>query len=138
MTAAHKDPVTIERGREALAELREACPSLVYAALVTDDGFEIVSQPAGHQADGRLASMSSSVQALADAVSRAMNVGDSEFVILAAEGGHVIQRRVPEHPIVLAAVFDHRETLGKALAISRLTSERLRDLPPSSSTAPAA
>jgi len=137
MTAAHKNPLIVERGRAALAALKESAPSLVFASLVTDDGFEIVSHPTHPNDDGRLASMSSSVQALADAVSRAMSVGDSEFVILAAEQGHVIQRRVPDHPIVLAAVFDHHETLGKALSISRLTTEGLRDLP-TSNAVPAA
>lgn len=138
MTAPQKDPVTIEHAHAALRELRDSCASLVYAALVTDDGFEIARQPNAEHHDDRLASMSSSVQALADAVSRELAMGDSEFVILAAEGGHIIQRRVPEHPMVLAAVFDHHETLGKALSISRLTTERLRGLPHEAGSRPAA
>ena len=138
MTAPQKDPVVIENARAALLELKDSCSSLVYAALVTDDGFEIASQPSAGHHDDRLASMSSSVQALADAVSRELTMGDSEFVILAAESGHIIQRRVPEHPMVLAAVFDHHETLGKALSISRLTTERLRALPHEAGTRPAA
>lgn len=136
MTAPHRDPDTVEACARALAELKDTCPSLVFASLVTDDGFEIVSSPSSHD-DGRLASMSSSVQALADAVAREMAVGVSEYMIIAAESGHIIQRRVPGHQIVLAALFDHHETLGKALSVSRVTAERLRTLP-GTTTAPAA
>lgn len=124
ITPAHKDPDVIRRGEAALAEVREACRSLVFASLITEDGFEIVRTPHADGEDGRLASMSSSVQALADAVSRELRLGDSEYVIIASEAGHVIQRRVPGQPIVFAGVFDTDETLGKALSISRLTTER--------------
>lgn len=125
-TPPHKDPDTIERGTAALAELRASCRSLVFASLVTDDGFEVVRTPrADGEGDGRLASMSSSIQALADAVSRELTLGDSEFVIIASDAGHVIQRRVPGQPVVFAGVFDTDETLGTALALSRLTTERL-------------
>jgi len=125
VTAPHKDPAVIERGRAALRELKDVCRSLVYATLLTDDGFEIVSLPADGRDDSRLASMASSIQALADAVARELRIGDSEFVIIASDSGHIIQRRVPGEPIVLAALFDDDETLGKALSISRLTTEKM-------------
>lgn len=124
----HKDSKVIARGQAALAELREGCRSLVYATFLTDDGFEIVSTPGGRRDDGRLASMASSIQALADAVARELQIGDSEFVIIASESGHVIQQRVPGEPIVLAALFDHDETLGMALSISRVTTEKMSTL----------
>lgn len=127
MTAAHKDPAIIDGGRKALADLKATCPSLVFATVVTDDGFEVVSFPVSHD-DGGLAGMSSSVQALADAVGREMEVGDSDYVIIASRGGHIIQRRVPNHRLVLAAVFDHAETVGKALSVSRVTAERLGEV----------
>lgn len=126
--AAHKDEHVIERGRQALLELREVCSSLVYATFLTDDGFEIVSVPGGSRDDSRLASMASSIQALSDAVAHELQIGASEFVIIASASGHVIQRRVPGEPIVLAALFDDDETLGKALSISRLTTEKMSAL----------
>lgn len=128
MTAPHQDPELIGRGRTALLEMREVCRSLVYATLLTDDGFEVVSLPAGRD-DGRLASMASSIQALSDAVARELRIGASDYVIIASGSGHVIQRRVPDRPIVLAALFDDEETLGKALSISRLAAEKLAGLP---------
>ena len=137
MTAVHKNPTLIEHGRYALQSLKETCPSLVFASLVTDDGFEVVSFPESHD-DGRLASMSSSVQALADAVGQELSVGDSDYVVIASQGGHMIQRRVPGHTLVLAALFDHAETLGKALSVSRVTAERLAAAPLASTKDPAA
>ena len=136
MTAAHKDPELIAHGHAALTHLKESCPSLVFASLVTDDGFEVASWPASHDG-GQLASMSSSVQALADAVGNELSVGDSDYVIIASRGGHTIQRRVPNHPLVLAALFDHAETLGKALSVSRVTSERIGDFTRSEELDPA-
>lgn len=111
-----------------LADMSEMCSSLVYAALVTDDGFEIVDF-AGAQTDGgRFASMSSSIQALSDAVTRELRIGASQYVIIASVLGHVIQLRVPGHQIVLAALFDDHETLGKALSVARLTARRMSEV----------
>lgn len=125
---AHLNPDTIDRGSRMLAEMSELCSSLVYATLVTDDGFEIVDF-AGAQTDGgRFASMSSSIQALSDAVTRELRIGMSQYVIIASVLGHVIQLRVPGHQIVLAALFDDRETLGKALSVARLTAERMSEV----------
>lgn len=128
MTAPHKDPHLIESGHTVLTEMHQMCRSLLYATLLTDDGFQIVSTPQGARQDERLASMSSSIQALADAVGRELTLGANEFVIIASDKGHIIQRRIPEHSIVLAAVFDTDETLGKALAISRRTGEKFAAL----------
>jgi predicted regulator of Ras-like GTPase activity (Roadblock/LC7/MglB family) len=121
---AHKDAAIIARGGQVLEQLDDLCTSLVYAALVTDDGFEIVHL-GGSRVDGRFASMASSIQALSEAVARELTIGASEYVIVAAEGGYVIQLRVPGHPIVLGALFGNAETLGKALSISRISAEKM-------------
>jgi predicted regulator of Ras-like GTPase activity (Roadblock/LC7/MglB family) len=121
---AHKDATIIARGGEVLAQMDDLCNSLVYAALVTDDGFEI-AHLGGTRADGRFASMASSIQALSEAVARELTIGAGQYVILAAERGYVIQLRVPGHEIVLGALFGNEETLGKALAISRISAEKM-------------
>lgn len=125
---AHHDPEIIAHGAGVLANMKELCSSLVYAALLTDDGFEVAHLPADKVGDNRFASMASSVQALSDAVTRELQIGLSSYVIIASDHGHVIQRRVPQHPLVLAALFDDDETLGKALSISRLSAERMSAL----------
>lgn len=121
----HKDPAVVAHGTAVLAEMRDLCTSLVYAVLLTEDGFEIVHHAGPTAGDGRFASMASSIQALSEAVARELSIGDSQYVIIAAADGHVIQRRVPGQTIVLGALFDNDETLGKALSISRLSAEKM-------------
>lgn len=121
---AHKDAATIASGREALVELAELASSLRHATLLTDDGFEVTSTPARSH-DGRMASMASSIQALSDAVAGELAIGSCQYVIIASERGHVIQLRIPGHALVLSALFDHDETLGKALATSRVAADKL-------------
>ena len=117
--APHLDPVVVELGRVALRDMRDVSTSLVYSSFLTDDGFEVVHEPDGRVDPNRFASMASSIQALSEAVAREVHIGTSEYVIIAAAQGHVIQLRVPGHPIVLGALFDDDETLGKALSVSR-------------------
>ena len=125
LSPAHRNPEIIARGMEILVEMREVCTSLVYAALVTDDGFEVVRLAKTPTDGGRFASMASSMQALGDAVARELRMGESQYIIIASDNGHVIQLRVPEHPLVLSALFDDFETLGKGLAISRASAAKL-------------
>lgn len=126
MIALHQNPIVIEQARAVLDEMNELCRSLVYAALLTDDGFQVASR--GRDTDGgRFASMSSSVQALGDAVARELRIGSTNYVVIASADGHVVQQRVPGHPLVLAGVFDAAETLGTALAISRRAAARMAE-----------
>ena len=126
--ASHLNPVHIEAGNRTLAEMQDLASSLTFASLLTDDGFEIVHLNGTHADGGRFASMSSSVQALSDAVAHELKIGTNEYVIIASELGHVIQLRVQGHPIVLAALFDTHETLGKGLSIARIAARRMSEL----------
>ncbi len=119
LDSPHLDAHFVELGRRVIHEMRELAPSLRYATLLSDDGFEVVSLPGSEVEGGRFASMSSSTQALGDAVVRELQIGSGNYLILAAEGGHVIQLRVPGRPVVLAALFDADETIGKSLSIVR-------------------
>jgi uncharacterized protein len=120
--ALHKDPFVIELATTALHDLTDLAHSVRYAAVLTEDGFEVDGLPAYE--DDRLSSMASSIQALSEAVARELAIGSAQYVIIAAEAGHVIQLRVPGQQLVLAAVFDLDETLGKALATARIAAER--------------
>ena len=93
-----------------------------YATVLTEDGFEVDGVPAYEE--DRLSSMASSMQGLSEAVARELMIGRAQYVIIAADGGHVIQLRVPGQQLVLAAVFDLDETLGNALATCRFAVER--------------
>jgi predicted regulator of Ras-like GTPase activity (Roadblock/LC7/MglB family) len=123
--AQHRDEALIAQARRVLDEMNELSLSLRYAALLTDDGFEIVHLAGIRTSDGRFASMASSIQALSEAVARELSIGKSGYVIIAADDGYVIQQRVPGQTIVLGALFGNEETLGKALSISRLSAEKM-------------
>ncbi|MBH0117722.1 roadblock/LC7 domain-containing protein [Salinibacterium sp. NG253] len=126
--APHLDSKYIVRGELALGGLRDLAPSLRYASLLTEDGFSVVSVAGKEFDSNRFASMASSTQALADAVARELQLGDNEFVIVAAAHGHVVQVRVDDHPLVLAALFTDKETIGISLTAARRTARRLKTL----------
>lgn len=132
---AHLDPQVKEHAASVLAGMREFASSLKYAAVLTDDGFEVADYSDGRTDASRMASMSSSVQALSDAVARELRIGTAEYVIIASDQGHVIQRRVPGHPLVLAALFDTYETLGKAIAVSKMGAQRMAAIPAAEASA---
>lgn len=130
ITQLHLDKTVVEQGALVIGEMNELCTSLLYAALLTDDGFEIVHVARDYEVvdGGRFSSMSSSIQALGEAVVHELDIGVGEYIIIASEGGYVIQLRVADHPMVLAALFSNEETLGKALSIIRLSAQRLSKL----------
>jgi uncharacterized protein len=126
--APHLDARVVSAGRTELARLREASSSLVTATLLSDDGFEVVAvpeAPADGRGNTRFASMASSIQALGEAVSRELTMGANGYVIVAGDGGHLVQMRVPGQTVVLAASFDDDEMLGKALTLTRRTAAAL-------------
>lgn len=125
MSALHHDQTVIDACAAAIAELRDLAPSLLFASVITEDGFEVTHNTNRQVDSGRLASMTSSVQALGDAVARELAMGGNEYVVIALESGHLLQLRIPGHPLILAAVFDNHELLGKALSVSRRGVERL-------------
>lgn len=111
----HKDPHVIESCGLALKALNDDCRSLKLATIVSDDGFEAASLTPGMGNSGRLASMTSSLQALCDAVTSEMKLKPCEHIMIAAGDGHVVQLRIPDQPLVLCALFDSGETIGRAL-----------------------
>jgi predicted regulator of Ras-like GTPase activity (Roadblock/LC7/MglB family) len=120
-------PVVVEAASTLLTEMRGATSSLTYAALLTDDGFDVARFPV--QTDGaKFAGMASSMQALGDAVTHELKIGNSEYLIIASAKGHVVQLRVPGKQLVLSALFDNDATVGHALAITRTFAQKMADL----------
>ncbi len=120
--APHKDPFIIALATTALHDLTDLIPSVRYATVLTEDGFEVDGVPAYEE--DKLSSMASSLQGLSEAVVRELTMGSAQYVIVAADDGHVVQLRVPGQQLVLAAVFDLDEPLGNALATCRFAVER--------------
>ena len=123
----HTKPKVVEAATAVLADMKAATSSLTYAALLTDDGFDVARFPA--KTDGeRFAGMASSMQALGDAVTHELKIGDSEYIIIASGKGHVVQLRVPGQELVLSALFDNDATVGHALAIARTFAQKMAAL----------
>lgn len=123
----HTIPAVVEAASALLLEMEDVSSSLTYAALLTDDGFDVARLP-GEIDGARFAGMASSMQALGDAVTHELKIGDSEYIIIASGKGYVVQLRVPGQELVLSALFDNDATVGNALAISRSFARKMADL----------
>lgn len=119
----HRDPEVVSAAGAALAHLAAACRAVRAATVLTDDGFEIARVPSTG-GGARLASMASTLQALADAVARELRIGPSEHVQLAAAHGAVVVLRVGTRPCALVAVLDDHPGVDD-LAELQTAAERL-------------
>jgi uncharacterized protein len=123
----HTKPAVVKAALALLNDMKDAASSLIYAALLTDDGFDVARLPG--QTDGaRFAGMASSMQALGDAVAHELKIGTGEYIIIASGKGYVVQLRVPGQELVLSALFDNDSTVGNALAITRSFAQKMSDL----------
>ena len=123
----HTKPAVVKAASGLLTEMQGASASLTYAALLTDDGFDVARLPG--ETDGtRFAGMASSMQALGDAVTHELKIGASEYIIIASGKGHVVQLRVPNQELVLSALFDNDATVGHALAVTRIFAQKMAEL----------
>ncbi len=126
----HRDPEVIEISKKALASMPDLSSALRYATIVTEDGFEVasVSKSITNTGDDRVAAMVSSISALSDAIASTLEINDSEYVVINAKDGIFVVRRVNNSPLVLAGVFDKKESLGKALVAVDLIKTELSKL----------
>lgn len=131
-TSPQNDPVVVEAASALLTEMKSISTSLVYAAFLTDDGFDVARLPSRVTDGPRFASIASSMQALSEAVTHELRIGDSEYLIISAKTGYVVQLRVPERLVVLSALFDNDATVGQALALARTYASRLAPVLPAS------
>jgi predicted regulator of Ras-like GTPase activity (Roadblock/LC7/MglB family) len=126
MTPLHKNRAVKKACADALSELKELSASVRIAVIVSDDGFE-VSSLGGQSAGDRIASLASSMQALGDTVARETRLSSCERIIIEADNGHILQRRVEGHPLVLCALFGKQEALGRAIFAANTCTGNIAD-----------
>src|SRR5262245_59612016 len=80
----------VEEVRRLLEAFAAATPGTVLAVLASGDGFEIAAHPRGLTAAQRLAAMSSSLQALSEAMAREAGLVKIRNLIIECDGGTVI------------------------------------------------
>ena len=109
-----------DRANRRLQDLGSRQPAVILAVLTSDDGFEIAAYR-GSVNSGRVAAMSSSLQALSEALVREAGIGAGCSVILEAqEGAIAVVRLACAAPRAsLSIVASSGETLGRLLWVAR-------------------
>ena len=97
-----------------------ANPDVAYAVLTTADGFEVAAHPK-RLLTQKLAAMSSSLQALSEAISREAGLTNSRNLVIEADTGTIVVQGLPDtNPrMSLAVVSGNKETLGRLLWATR-------------------
>ena len=107
-------------GARHLQAFATANPDVTLAVLTSSDGFEIASYPPDQAASARIAAMSSSMQALSEALTREAGLVDNRNLIIETGGGTVMILGLATTPrLSLAIVAKSGELLGKLLWASR-------------------
>lgn len=104
-----------------------ANPGVQLAVLTSNDGFEVASFPPNRAMTTRIAAMSSSMQALSDALTREAHLSRPRSLIVETDTGTVLVLGLEEtaSQMSLAVVAASSELLGKLLWSSRNLCETL-------------
>jgi predicted regulator of Ras-like GTPase activity (Roadblock/LC7/MglB family) len=114
------DPALMRLGAQHLEAFALANPDVTLAVLTSGDGFEVAAYPPGQQTSARIAAMSSSMQALSEALTREAGLTDNRNLIIETGSGTVmILGLASTPPLSLAIVAKSGELLGKLLWASR-------------------
>ena len=121
LTSQRFDAVVTAAVRQQLESFVAGNSGTVLAVLTSGDGFEIAAHPRGLPAVQRLAAMSSSLQALSEAMVQEAGLVRIRNLIIESDGGTVIVLGVgkvtPRLSLLVVASGD--EVLGRLLWASR-------------------
>jgi len=121
MNTNHRfDSETMRVGARHLEAFAAANPDVTLAVLTSGDGFEVASHPPNQPMTARIAAMSSSMQALSEALTREAGLVDNRNLIIETGSGTVMILGLTSTPrLSLAIVAKSGELLGKLLWASR-------------------
>ena len=110
-----------EEARQQLESLVAGTPGVVLAVLTSGDGFEIAAHPRNLSTVQRLAAMSSSLQALSEAMVHEAGLVRVRNLIIESDGGTVIVLGIGNVTprLSLTVVTSGDETLGRLLWAAR-------------------
>jgi uncharacterized protein len=115
------DPALVREAMSHLEAFANANTGVLLTVLTTSDGFEIAAHPADSATAARIAAMSSSIQALSEALAREAGLSANRSLILETDTGTVVvvglAQTVPK--MSLAVVATGSELLGKLLWATR-------------------
>lgn len=97
-----------------------ANPDVTLALVTSSDGFEVAAHPALPVAQ-RIAAMSSSLQALSEAIAREAGRGRSRNLIIETDNGTILVLGIPNTTprLSLAVIASGSEVLGRLLWATR-------------------
>jgi uncharacterized protein len=103
-----------------LTEFVAANPDITLAVVTSSDGFEFATHPPAAVAQ-RIAAMSSSLQALSEAIAREAGRGRSRNLIIETDDGTILVLGIPNTTprMSLAVVASGSEILGRLLWATR-------------------
>jgi predicted regulator of Ras-like GTPase activity (Roadblock/LC7/MglB family) len=120
------DPEITRAGEQHLRLFVAANPDVTLAVLTSTDGFEFASYPPDRPMSARIAAMSSSMQALSEALTREAGLAEQRSLIIETGSGTVlILGLASTPPLSLAIVAQRGELLGKLLWATRNLGKQL-------------
>jgi hypothetical protein len=134
-TSQRFDATVTEDCRRQLEAFVTANSGVTLAVLTSGDGFEVTAHPQGLPAVQRLAAMSSSLQALSEAMVQEAGLVRIRNLIIESDGGTVIVLGIGNTAprLSLTVVASGDEILGRLLWASRECGAALQRRLPSSS-----
>ncbi|MDB6103261.1 MAG: roadblock/LC7 protein [Gammaproteobacteria bacterium] len=110
----------VDATRRQLAEFVAANTEITLALVTSADGFEVAAHPDQPMAQ-RIAAMSSSLQALSEAIAREAGLSRSRNLIIESDGGTIVVLGIPDTSprLSLAVVASGNEILGRLLWATR-------------------
>jgi predicted regulator of Ras-like GTPase activity (Roadblock/LC7/MglB family) len=113
-------PPVLAAAEKQLSEFVAANPDISLAVLTSSDGFEVAAHPKLPMGQ-RIAAMSSSLQALSEAIAREAGLSRSRNLIVESDNGTIVVLGVPNITprLSLAVVASGSEILGRLLWATR-------------------
>jgi len=120
------DADVVRLGAHHLEAFASANADVLLAVLTSGDGFEVASYPPNQAMTPKIAAMSSSMQALSEALTREAGLTKNKNLIIETESGTVlIVGLAGTQRLSLAIVAKNGELLGKLLWASRNLGKKL-------------
>lgn len=120
------DTDLVRLGAHHLEAFASANADVLLAVLTSGDGFEVASYPPSLAMTPKIAAMSSSMQALSEALTREAGLTKNRNLIIETDSGTVlIIGLTGTQRLSLAIVAKNGETLGKLLWASRNLGKKL-------------
>jgi predicted regulator of Ras-like GTPase activity (Roadblock/LC7/MglB family) len=113
-------PRALEAAQRQLEQFVTDNPDVTLAVLTSGDGFEVTAHPALPTAQ-RIAAMSSSLQALSEAIAREAGLSRSRNLIIETDNGTIVVLGIPDITprLSLAVIAKGNEILGRLLWATR-------------------